>query len=152
MDFSPAVLGGVPLGTVVGKMKLDGFGAAPFTGTFRLPFVLDKATMDAAGANPTNPLYPLSQALTFFFGDDTPADARVAAILGWALLPLEPFPTKFYTGACPGATASCTRPLYLDDSGNLLPVAADEYGRGYATVRFDITFGQSHHHGDDDDD
>ena len=40
MDFSPAILGGVPLGTVVGKMVLDGNGGTvPFTGTFRLPFV-----------------------------------------------------------------------------------------------------------------
>ncbi len=40
MDFSPAILAGVPLGTVVGKMVLDGGGGTvPFTGTFRLPFV-----------------------------------------------------------------------------------------------------------------
>ena len=40
MDFSPAVLVNVPLGTVVGKMVLaGGGGTVPFTGTFRLPFV-----------------------------------------------------------------------------------------------------------------
>jgi len=39
MDFSPAILGGVPYGTVVGKMVLDGVrGHVPFTGTFFLPF------------------------------------------------------------------------------------------------------------------
>jgi len=50
MDFSPAVLGIpgadgkrhiLPLGTVVGKMQLDGVRRhVPFTGTFRLPFVI----------------------------------------------------------------------------------------------------------------
>lgn len=41
MDFSPAILYGAPYGTVVGKMELDGVpGHVPFTGTFRLPFVL----------------------------------------------------------------------------------------------------------------
>src|SRR5256886_1686701 len=40
MDFSPAVLVNVPLGTVVGKMVLaGGGGTGPFSGTFRLPFV-----------------------------------------------------------------------------------------------------------------
>jgi hypothetical protein len=39
MDFSLAILYGVPLGSVVGKMQLDGVrGHVPFTGTFRLPF------------------------------------------------------------------------------------------------------------------
>jgi hypothetical protein len=39
MDFSLAILYEVPLGTVVGKMHLDGaYGHVPFTGTFRLPF------------------------------------------------------------------------------------------------------------------
>jgi len=50
MDFSPAILGIpgadgkrhiLPLGTVVGKMQLDGVRRhVPFTGTFRLPFVI----------------------------------------------------------------------------------------------------------------
>jgi hypothetical protein len=40
MDFSPAILGGVPLGSVVGHMTLDGTSKkVPFTGVFRLPFV-----------------------------------------------------------------------------------------------------------------
>ncbi len=48
MDFSPAVLGGVPYGTVKGFMKFDDNGEGnhsdrrvPFTGTFFLPFVID---------------------------------------------------------------------------------------------------------------
>ena len=41
MDFSPAILLGIPYGTVVGKMTMDGTGAKiPFTGTFRLPFTV----------------------------------------------------------------------------------------------------------------
>jgi len=40
MDFSPAILHQVPLGTVVGHLSLDGFSRqAPFTGVFRLPFL-----------------------------------------------------------------------------------------------------------------
>lgn len=42
MDFSPAILAGMPYGTVVGKMHIDGVrGHVPFTGTFFLPFVGD---------------------------------------------------------------------------------------------------------------
>ncbi len=44
MDFSPAILGGVPYGTVDGKMELDDAGGTvPFTGTFFLPFTLGEA-------------------------------------------------------------------------------------------------------------
>jgi hypothetical protein len=117
MDFSPAILRGVPLGTVVGKMQIDGrHRPVPFTGTFRLPFVLP---------------YP------------------DAALFGALPLPLTPFPTKFYVGQKDAAgkpicqsddTSSCTRPLYLDDSGSPFPLTAEEYGLGYPTVRFDVTF------------
>jgi len=37
MDFSPALFGDVPLGTVVGEVGLNGSRSVPFTGTFRLP-------------------------------------------------------------------------------------------------------------------
>ncbi len=40
MDFSPAVLMGVPYGTVVGSLTPKGAANIPFTGIFRLPFVL----------------------------------------------------------------------------------------------------------------
>ena len=40
MDFSPAILMGVPYGTVVGSLTPQGAASVPFTGTFRLPFVL----------------------------------------------------------------------------------------------------------------
>lgn len=111
MNFSPAVLQGIPLGTVVGEMVLDGGGTVPFTGTFRLPFVLP---------------YP------------------DAGLFHGLPLPLAPFPTKFYTdqlGTCPtGDTNSCTRPLYLGDNGSPFPAQAEEYGLGWPTVRFEITF------------
>jgi hypothetical protein len=41
MNFAPAIVNEVPLGSVVGRVVLDGFGRpAPFTGVFRLPFSL----------------------------------------------------------------------------------------------------------------
>jgi len=44
MDFSLAVLSGVPLGTIEGTLTVDGAGDAfPLTGTFRLPFGLDSS-------------------------------------------------------------------------------------------------------------
>lgn len=46
MDFSPAILQEIPLGTVVGEMSLGGGRKQRFTGTFRLPFVVP--TQDAA--------------------------------------------------------------------------------------------------------
>jgi hypothetical protein len=40
MDFSPAILQQIPLGTVAGKLWLNGFSRkTPFTGVFRLPFL-----------------------------------------------------------------------------------------------------------------
>jgi len=107
MDFSPAIVYGAPYGTVVGKMVLaGGGGTVPFTGTFRLPFVLP---------------YP---------------DAYLSGPYGWGPLPLTPFPADTCT-----AQGSCTRPLYLaDDMSSVFPVGAQEYGLGYATVKFEITF------------
>src|SRR5881409_2457625 len=68
MDFSPAVLGILgpdgnrhitPMGTVVGKMHLDGVrGDVPFTGTFFLPFALDASgTAYYLDFNPDNPYH-----------------------------------------------------------------------------------------------
>jgi hypothetical protein len=138
MDFSPAVLGGIPLGTVVGQMVLDGAGGTvPFTGTFRLPFVL----------GPTNTPAALLAALNAYFGGST-ADAAFVALfqslgVDWGQLPLTPFPTAFYTdqpSACPNGILSCSRPLYMADDGNVFPVQASEYGLGYPPVRFEIKF------------
>ena len=70
MDFSLAILYSVPLGSVVGKMHLDGVkGHVPFTGTFRLPFVLaegyplmylldDFTNVDLVAANELSLGYP----------------------------------------------------------------------------------------------
>ena len=42
MDFSPAILHEIPLGSVKGDMTLNGGRKQRFTGTFRLPFVMPK--------------------------------------------------------------------------------------------------------------
>src|SRR2546428_770661 len=66
--FVPAVLGILgpdgnrhipPMGTVVGKMHLDGVrGDVPFTGTFFLPFALDASgTAYYLDFNPDNPYH-----------------------------------------------------------------------------------------------
>jgi hypothetical protein len=38
MDFSPALLAGLPYGIVVGTATIEGVGSSPFTGIFALPF------------------------------------------------------------------------------------------------------------------
>ena len=41
MNFSPAILFQIPLGSVDGQLSLDGFSkSVPFTGVFRLPFLV----------------------------------------------------------------------------------------------------------------
>ena len=66
MDFSPAILDGIPYGTVDGQMALHGGRKRSFTGTFRLPFVMpqqDPACVAAYGPTQcavsgyTNPMY-----------------------------------------------------------------------------------------------
>jgi hypothetical protein len=64
MDFSPALLGGVPLGTVVGEVGLNGSRPVPFTGTFRLP-VGDLKAAFYLGANGWEPVLPNEQALGY---------------------------------------------------------------------------------------
>jgi hypothetical protein len=39
MDFSPAILGGQPFGTVQGALFSDTGDRTPFSGVFRLPFL-----------------------------------------------------------------------------------------------------------------
>ena len=63
MDFSPAILRMTPFGTVKGHLTLDGGNATPFTGIFRLPFVVPlvlEADLRAclAGSNPETCLSP----------------------------------------------------------------------------------------------
>jgi hypothetical protein len=59
MDFSPAILWQTPLGSVDGEMALHGGPKVPFTGTFRLPFVLPLAAMYPGGPidQYTEPMY-----------------------------------------------------------------------------------------------
>jgi len=64
-DLSPAVLHGVPLGSIRGAFTIDGdpFGQpVPFTGTFRLPFALDP---HGRAKEPDD-----EREQTFYLGDD----------------------------------------------------------------------------------
>jgi hypothetical protein len=74
MDFSPAILNKVPLGHVVGKLKADGRDdGVPFTGTFRLPFVLPVCSDGQPAATGTcNPPAVLTENVTppLYLGDD----------------------------------------------------------------------------------
>jgi hypothetical protein len=38
MDFSPALLAGLPYGIAIGTATVEGVGSSPFTGIFALPF------------------------------------------------------------------------------------------------------------------
>jgi hypothetical protein len=71
-DLSPAILHGIPLGSIRGTFKVDGDAQEiPFTGTFRLPFA-----MDPQG----RPKEPDDEGeLTFYLGDN-----------GWPIL-VQPF-------------------------------------------------------------
>ena len=67
MDFSPAILLGVPLGHVTGTLQTKSArhgdrngGAFPFTGTFRLPFVLPVPDQALFGNAPL-PLTPMDR-------------------------------------------------------------------------------------------
>ncbi len=126
MDFSPAILNMIPLGTVIGKLHLDGVsGNVPFSGTFRLPFVIE-------GINVTNG-QPCTPSAT------DPVCMPVGDDLFWQLsgvpappLPLQPM--ERYD------LARMTRPFYLLDDGNIVPVGASEFGGGWAAVKFEIKF------------
>ena len=101
MDFSPAIVLGIPLGHVTGIITdLNTWKVSPFTGTFRLPFVL-----------------PVPD----------------AALFGAMPLPLNPMDNYDVT--------KTTRPLYLlDDMKNVDAVESSEFGAGWATVKFEISF------------
>jgi hypothetical protein len=130
MDFSPAIIGIplpdgtrmiLPLGHVTGKLTIDGAqGAIPFTGTFRLPFVMNSLPVpDGKGGNLQIPC-----------DKNFPCDAMA---FGGAPTPLNPMDRYDLVGS--------TRPLYLlDDLQTVLPVESSEFGGGWATVRFEIAF------------
>jgi hypothetical protein len=120
MDFSPAVRFGIPLGYVSGKVS-DGRGSTfPFTGTFRLPFVLRALPIpDGAGGTVSIPC-----------GPSLPCDT---VAFGGAPTPLDPMSNYDLVAA--------TRPLYLmDDLATIVPLKSDEFGYGWAMVKFEISF------------
>ena len=120
MDFSPAILMGIPLGHVEGKVTdLATRKQTPFHGTFRLPFVIAGVTANGAACTqgPKNPAcVPVNDA--FFFG-----------ALPTPLNPMERYDLT-----------TATRPLYLLDDGNVVPVGPSEFGGGWAAVKFEISF------------
>jgi hypothetical protein len=126
MDFSPAILRSIPLGHVTGRMVINGTrGAFPFSGTFRLPFVVQGVKPDYSGfCTPGGAVacWPLN-------------DAAYFTMWQGAVPPLPLNPMDHYD------LTVMTRPLYLmDDGRTMVPVTANEFGGGWAAVRFEISF------------
>ncbi len=63
MDFAPAVLHGLPYGTITGRVFMQGSDGPPrpFSGVFRLPFLASPATRGALCPATPNPNAGLSQ-------------------------------------------------------------------------------------------
>jgi hypothetical protein len=120
MDFSPAMLFGIPLGYVTGTLVDDRGATFPFTGTFRLPFVLTSLPMpDGNGGS-----------VSMACGDALPCDA---VAFGGAPTPLNPMSNYNLVAA--------TRPVYLlDDMASVVPLTSGEFGYGWAMVKFEINF------------
>lgn len=111
MDFSPALLMGVPYGTVSGVMKVTQGGRFPFTGVFRLPFPANYAGPETGGATLRQlfcPLSPSANPYAPYFG-------------GYDLA---------YVGTSNGAA-----------NGQCIDIAPNELSLGTPLVRFEITFG-----------
>jgi hypothetical protein len=120
MDFSPAVLFGIPLGYVTGTLADDQGGTFPFTGTFRLPFVL--TSLPLADGN--------GRTVSVQCGAALPCDAMA---FGGAATPLSPMSNYNLVAA--------TRPLYLlDDLATVVPLMPNEFGYGWGMVKFEISF------------
>ena len=120
MDFSPAILFGIPLGHVTGKTTdLTNRKSSPFTGTFRLPFVISGLGADGKPCTPSG-------------GDATCFPVNDAFFFGSAPTPLNPMDRYDLVNA--------TRPLYLQDDGSVDAVESSEFGGGWATVKFEISF------------
>ena len=64
MDFSPAISGTAPLGTVLGEVGLNGSRPVTFSGVFRLPMGTAAAAF-YLGANGWTPVLPNEQALGY---------------------------------------------------------------------------------------
>jgi len=124
MDFSPAILLSIPLGSVNGKLTAQGTkGGVPFKGTFRLPFQLTSPLVvpDGMGGTITIPC------------GASPLPGCDSVIFGAGPTPLNPMERYDLVNA--------TRPLYLmDDMSNIAPLQSSEFGGGWAAVKFEISF------------
>ena len=119
MDFSPAMLRQIPLGTVTGKLNPQGSRAVTFRGTFRLPFQISGVRDDGSICTPRSV-------------DPTCVAVNDAAFFGGQPLPLAPM-ARYDLGVA-------TRPLYLLDNGDAVPVGSSEFAAGWAAVKFEINF------------
>jgi hypothetical protein len=123
MDFAPALLLGVPYGTVTGSMKLSkAKDRVPFTGVFRLPFAGNYAGPETGGATLRQIFCPASPT----------ANPYAALYDGWDLA---------YISTSNGAP-----------NGSCLHIGPKEMSLGSSLVRFEVTFGAVQpRRGDDDD-
>jgi len=112
MDFSPALVQGVPYGTVVGTMNLSKANRSiPFTGVFRLPFAGNYAGPETGGAT-----------LRQVFCPGTPnANPYAAFYDGWDFA---------YLSTSSGAP-----------DGRCLDIGVKEISLGAPLVRFEVSFG-----------
>jgi hypothetical protein len=81
MNFAPAVLNGLPYGTIRGRVFVQGSDGSPghFTGVFRLPFLASPATRGALCPATPNPNASLSQ--DFAYVDSGPTGALTGRCL-----------------------------------------------------------------------
>lgn len=112
MDFAPALLNGVPYGTVKGTMKLaKGDDRISFTGVFRLPFAGNYAGPETGGATLRQIFCPLTLS----------ANPYTALYDGWDLV---------YISTSNGVP-----------NGRCVDIGPKEMSLGTSLVRFEITFG-----------
>jgi len=112
MDFAPALVNGVPYGSVVGTLKLSKKqkDAMPFTGVFRLPFAGNYAGADTGGVTLRQIFCPL-----------TPVANPYAMLYdGWDLA---------YISTSDG-----------QPNGRCLDIYPSEMSLGAPLVRFELTF------------
>jgi hypothetical protein len=111
MNFAPALIKGIPYGTVTGVLKGPrGEGSFPFTGVFRLPFAGNYAGPETGGATLRQLFCPL-----------TPDANPIAPFLGG-------YDVTYLGTSGPVPNGQC------------VDVLGTELSLGAPTVRFDITF------------
>jgi hypothetical protein len=112
MDFAPALVNGVPYGTVAGEMRLSKDKARyPFTGVFRLPFAGNYAGPETGGATLRQVFCPLTSG----------SNPYAALFDGYDLA---------YIGTSNGAP-----------NGTCIDISPKETSLGTSLVRFELTFG-----------